>query len=107
MGLIIKPKNENKIIISGTSIELLEVYARLEFAGRADGRKLEIVISIFASKQAFQSGAGVLATNIKTKNTLVEILETEKQSIITAHKYAKIAIEDLGYEVISEENLNE
>lgn len=33
MGLIIKPKEDKKILVKGTSIELPEVYGRIEFVG--------------------------------------------------------------------------
>lgn len=95
MGLIIK----GQIKIQGTEIELPEVYGRLEFAGRSDGKTLEIAVATYASKTAFTSGASVLSTNVQQGNMNVELKEGEMQSIDTAHEYAKQAFEQLGYTV--------
>ena len=95
MGLIIT----NNITISGTQIELPEIYARIEFAGRADGKTLEVAISTYASKEAFRSGASVLSTNVPNGSFSTEIEVVELQSVETAHKYAKLALEQQGFEV--------
>jgi hypothetical protein len=42
MGLIINATEENSITIVGTDITLKSVYGRIEFAGRADGKTLEV-----------------------------------------------------------------
>lgn len=104
MGLIVKPLGEKKIIISGTTIELPEIYVRLEFAARANGKTLEVAISTFASKQAYKEGLNTLNTNVPIGNATFQLEENEKQSIFTAHKYAKISLEQEGFEVVSEEN---
>ena len=96
MGLII----EGKIKITGTEIEMPSVYGRIEFAGRADGKTLEIAVATYASKAAFDSGASILSTNVQQGNFNVELKEGEMQSIDTAHEYAKQAFEQLGYTVI-------
>ena len=95
MGLIIK----GQITIQGTEIELPEVYGRLEFAGRADGKTLEIAVGTYASKEAFISGASILSTTVQQGTFNAEILPTELQSIDTAHEYGKQAFEQLGYTV--------
>lgn len=100
MGLLINSTEENKITITGTEIDVPSVYGRIEFAGRADGKTLEIAIATYASKDAYKSGASALSTDVPQGNFNVEILPTEIQSIDTAHKYAKIAYEQMGYEVI-------
>jgi hypothetical protein len=99
MGLIIKSTEEKKITIQGTAIELNEVYGRIEFAGRADGKTLEVAVATYASKEAFESGASVLSTNVQQGSFNAEILPTELQSIDTAHEYGKQAFEQLGYSV--------
>lgn len=99
MGLIINSTEEKKITIQGTEIEMPNVYARLEFAGRADGKKLEVAIATYASKQAYKSGASVLSTSVQQGSFSVEILPSESQSIDTAHEYAKQAFEQMGYTV--------
>jgi hypothetical protein len=99
MGLIITSTEEKKIIIIGTEIEVPSVYGRIEFAGRADGKTLEISVSTYASKEAFTSSASALSTNVPQGNINVEIKPTEIQSIDTAHEYAKLAYEQMGYQV--------
>jgi hypothetical protein len=97
MGLIIKSTEEKTITIQGTSIELPEVYGRIEFAGRADGKTLEIAVATYASLNAFETGAAVLSTDVPMGNLTVEILPTEAQSIETALNYSKVAFENAGY----------
>jgi hypothetical protein len=96
MGLIIS----GKITITGTEIVVPNVYGRIEFAGRADGKTLEIAVATYASEEAFTSGASVLSTNVQQGSFTVEILPTELQSINTAHEYGKQAFEQLGYTVV-------
>lgn len=96
MGLIVKPTKEKKITISGTEIELPEIYGRLTFAGHADGKTLEIGISFFASKSAFEQNAPI-HTSLPAGNLTVQILPTEKQSVETAHAYMQNAVKDMGY----------
>jgi hypothetical protein len=99
MGLIINATEENSIKIVGTEIALKSVYGRIEFAGRADGKTLEVAVSTYASKEAFESGASVLSTTVQQGTFNAEILPTELQSIDTAHEYGKQAFEQLGYTV--------
>ena len=99
MGLIINATEENSIKIVGTDIALESVYGRLEFAGRANGKTLEIAIATYASKEAYIAGASSMSTDVPQGSFTVEIEATETQSIETAHKYTKLAYEQLGYEV--------
>jgi hypothetical protein len=96
MGLIIK----NNITITGTTIDIPEVYGRIEFAGRADGKTLEIALSTYASKNAFKTGASVISTSVPMSNTTVQLQEEEVQSVETAHLYSKTTLEQQGFEVI-------
>ena len=95
MGLIIS----GKITITGTEIVVPNVYGRIEFAGRADGKTLEVAVATYASKEAFTSGASALSTTVQQGTFNAEILPTELQSIDTAHEYGKQAFEQLGYTV--------
>lgn len=95
MGLIIS----GKITITGTEIVVPNVYGRIEFAGRADGKTLEVAVATYASKLAFESGASILSTTVQQGTFNAEILPTELQSIDTAHEYGKQAFEQLGYTV--------
>lgn len=101
MGLIVTSTESKAILIKGTDVTLPSVYVRLETASRADGVTLEINISTYASKLAFNEGGRVL-TDVPQGNIKVQILDTEKQSVETAHSYAKIAFEDLGYKATIE-----
>lgn len=102
MGLIINSTEEKKITIQGTEIELPSVYARLEFAGRADGFKLEIAVSTYASKLAYKGGASQLTTDVPQGTLNVKLQEGEMQSVETAHSYAQLALEEQGYNVQSD-----
>ena len=100
MGLLVKSTETTKIIITGTSIELPEVYGRIEFAGRADGKTLEVALSTYASKEAYKSGASVISTSVPMGNFSAQILESEIQSVETAHLYTKSLLENQGFEAI-------
>jgi hypothetical protein len=97
MGLIINKTEEKTITIQGTTIEMDSVYGRIEFAGRADGKTLEVSIATYASKEAYESGAAVLSTDVPMGNLTVEIKPTEVQGLETAHEYAQVAFENAGY----------
>lgn len=99
MGLLVKSTETSKIIITGTSIELPEVYCRIEFAGRANGITLEIAALNYASKIAFKEGANAISTNVPNGNFTVELQEGQKQTIETALAYTQLALEQAGYEV--------
>lgn len=102
MGLIINATEEKNITITGTDIEVPSVYGRIEFAGRADGKTLEIAIATYASKQAFEGGASALSTDVPQGNINAELQVGEIQGLDTAHQYAKQAFEQLGYSVTIE-----
>lgn len=97
MGLLINATDEKTITITGTDIQVPNVYGRIEFAGRADGKTLEIAIATYASKQAFENGASALSTDVPQGNITAELQVGEIQGLDTAHKYAKSAFEQLGY----------
>lgn len=100
MGLKVQKKLENKVLIKGTTIELQEVYVRLEFAGRKDGKTLEISVETYIDKETFKAGGSVVVTNIPMGNLTVNLLEDEDQGIERAHFYAAKAIEDAGFTVL-------
>jgi hypothetical protein len=98
MGLFIRPTEEKTIKISGTDIELNEVYGRIEFVGRQDGKTLEIATTTFVNKQTYAEGKPIF-TDIPQGNFYAQLQNAEVQSIQTALDYAKIGFEQLGYEV--------
>jgi len=99
MALIIKATADKKIKISGTELELPEVYGRIEFVGRANGLTLEIATATYTNKLTYEEGKPVF-TDLPSGNINATIEATEEQSLDTAHKYGKMAFEQLGYEVI-------
>lgn len=103
MAILIKSTTDKAILIAGTDIKMTEVYGRLTFVGKADGRTMEIAVDTFASSATFESGKP-LFTDIQGGNVNATLDAGEVQSIETAHKYAAMAYESLGYEV--EINLN-
>lgn len=99
MSILIKAKTEKEILIAGTEYKLSEVYGRLEFAARANGTTLEISVATFVNSATYDEGK-ILYTDIPSGNINATLEEGEFQSLDTAHKYAKLAYEQLGYEVI-------
>lgn len=99
MSITIKSTEQKTIMISGTEIPLTEVYGRLEFVGRANGLTLEIATATFVNKTTYEEGK-LLFTDIPSGNINASLEIDEEQSLETAHKYAKIAYEQLGYEVL-------
>jgi hypothetical protein len=103
MGLFITPTEEKTIKISGTDIELNEVYGRIEFVGRQDGKTLEIATTTFVNKQTYTEGKPIF-TDIPQGNFYIQLQNGEVQSIQTALDYAKIGFEQLGYIVTIDPN---
>lgn len=99
MALIIKATKEKTIQykdLSGKIQELPSVYARVEWAARENGTKVEAAFPyIFVSKEAFRLGASMIQTDIPTSaNGDVTIQEN-----LTVHELCKVELEKLGYEV--------
>jgi predicted ATPase len=99
MAILIKATEEKKILISGTEIELLEVYGRIRFLGDFSGTSIEGEVATFANKATFEEGK-MLYTDVPIGSYKSDLEPTETQSLETAHKYAKLAYEQMGYEVI-------
>ena len=96
MAILVKSNAEKSITISGTELKLDSVYARFEFAARADGKTLEIAVATYASKSTFESNQPIF-TDVQQGNFTVEILPTELQDLNSANKYASLAYEQMGY----------
>ena len=99
MAILIKATEQKKIIISGTDIELQEVYGRIRFLGDFTGTTIEGEVATFANIATFEEGK-MLYTDVPIGNYQSNLEAGEVQSLETAHKYAKLAYEQLGYEVI-------
>jgi hypothetical protein len=104
MGIFIRPTVDKKIKISGTDIELNEVYGRIDFVGRQDGKNLEIATTTYVSKQTYTEGKPIF-TDIPQGNIYTQLQETEEQSVQTALLYAKLGFEQLGYEAVIDTNV--
>ena len=104
MGIFIRPTVDKKIKISGTDIELNEVYGRIDFVGRQDGKNLEIATITYVSKQTYTEGKPIF-TDIPQGNFYTQLQETEEQSVQTTLLYAKLGFEQLGYEAVIDTNV--
>jgi hypothetical protein len=98
MAILIKATEEKKITISGTGIELPEVYGRIRFLGDYSGTTIEGEVATFANAETFEEGK-MLYTDVPIGAYQANLEEREVQSLETAHKYAKMAYEQEGYEV--------
>ena len=98
MAILIKETAEKPIIIDGTTLELAEVYGRIEFVGRADGKTMEIAVAIYTNEATYVMNKPVF-TDIPIGNINATLDDTEQQTIEVAHKYAQIAYQQLGYNV--------
>jgi hypothetical protein len=96
MAILIKSNEEKSITILGTELKLESVYGRLEFAGRADGKTLEIAVTTYASSSTFESNQPIF-TDVQQGSFSFEIEPSETQGLDTANKYASLAFEQLGY----------
>ena len=99
MAILIKGTEQKQIKLSGTDITIPEIYGRVEFVGRANGTTLEIGIITYVSEQTFEENK-VVFTDVESCSLTANLEPNETQSLETAHKYAKIAYEGQGYEVI-------
>lgn len=97
MALIITPTTEKKIYVQGTTIELPQVYNRLEFGCRPNGIAMEITFYTYETIEAYTSGSSV-PTDLPTGNLNKDIDPlTQVQSVESAHELAKTWYESLGY----------
>jgi predicted ATPase len=103
MAILIKATESKKIIISGTGIELPEVYGRIRFLGDFSGTTIQGEVATFANADTFTEGK-MLYTDVPVGAYQSELKPGETQSLETAHKYAKLAYEQMGYEVVIDVN---
>lgn len=99
MAILIKATADKKITISGTGIELQEVYGRIRFLGDYSGTTIQGEVATFANAATFAEGK-MLYTDVPVGAYQSELEAGEVQSLETAHKYAKLAYEQMGYEVV-------
>jgi predicted ATPase len=99
MGLIIKATETKSITIQGTELTLSEIYARIRFVGDFTGSLIEGEVQTFTSKLTYAENKPIF-TDVPIGGYRAELQIDEQQTLETAHKYAKLAYEQLGYEVI-------
>lgn len=105
MGLVINSTEEKKLHINGLSFKPESVYARLRFMGHADGKKMEIQVDCYETKQEFLNNAPInVHFEAEGKVQAIQVIgcelqADEVQSVEMAHKYASEAFVGLGYEV--------
>ena len=99
MALIITPTTEQKIYIQGTTIELNQIYNRLEFVCRPNGLTMEISFNTYLDKTYYTNQTPILS-DLPTRRLLADIDPlTQSQSVQSAHELAKTWYEILGYVV--------
>lgn len=99
MGLIITPTEEQKILIQGTTIELNQVYNRLEFVCRPNGTTMEISFSTYMDKTMYVNQTPILS-DLPTRRLIIDIDPlTQTQGVESAHQLGKSWYESLGYNV--------
>jgi hypothetical protein len=97
MGLLIKATAEKKITISGTNFEVEQVYGRIAFSAKPNGREIEVATGIFATYEMFLENKP-LFTDIEFTNFQAVLKKEEQQSIETALNYAKDGFIQQGYD---------
>jgi hypothetical protein len=99
MALIITPTTEKKIYIQGTTIELPQVYNRLEFGCRPNGLTMEIAFYTYVDHTSYMAG-NFVPTDLPTSNLNADIDPVEQsQGLWAAHELARDWYESLGYQV--------
>lgn len=108
MGLIIKQKNEKRIFVQGLSYNPSECYCRLDFKCDSSGRKMQVNLTFYESKQQWEQGSPLAlffeenGVQRLLNSADVTITVDEKQSVDTAHSYVAQAFIDLGYDCITD-----
>lgn len=113
MGLIVTATEQKTIKVKGLNINLESCYVRLRGFFLPNGKDMEIQCDSYHSKENYSSNE-MIPIQFQSTNeegqTIHDILNLVKctvatdevQSVVTCHKYAKLAFEQLGYTVVSE-----
>lgn len=99
MAIIIKATETKSITIQGTELTLPEVYGRIRFVGDFTGTLIEGEVQTFTSKLTYAENKPIF-TDVPIGGYRAELQPNEQQTLDIAHKYAKMAYEQLGYEVV-------
>jgi hypothetical protein len=100
MALKIKASGDAKLVVSGTTTELSEIYSRLEFGLPKNGSSMNAGLYNYASEALYTSSPGSLLKldNFNT-NFNIEVASPAEQSLNTGHEGVKSQLEALGYTV--------
>ena len=107
MGLFVKKTEEKKLVLSGTEIELDEIYGRVRFLASPDGKGIEFETMYWYNKSKFVSGAQPIQVDVQFKAQRVILPEGQKQDLETVLSHAKSYVEQLGYDCEIEDSEDE
>ena len=101
MALTIKAAGDSKLVVNGTTTELSEIYARIEFACPKDGNKMGAALYCYENKAKYTADPGSLLSleGFEAIYTVDIDIESEIQSLQTGHDKVKAALEAAGYTV--------
>jgi hypothetical protein len=99
MALLIKSTDDSKLYLRGTDIVLDELYARVQFTGYPDGKKIEACLSYYQTKEKYLENKYLPIDMVA--NYYFNIGEFETQSLLTVHEHLINLISEFGYEVVN------
>ena len=98
MALVITTTESAKIKITGTAIELPNIYGRVSFEANPAGTHINYKITPFIDKTFSQTGSSI-STDLDITPKTVQLQAGEEQNLTVAHNYAKTYYEQLGFTV--------
>lgn len=98
MALLIKETVSKKIKIQNTNTEIPQLYGRIEYAVRQNGKSIMVVIHQYADK-SFYLLEKEFSTDAPLALESIELSVSDTPSITVVHDYSKIALEEMGYEI--------
>lgn len=99
MALIIQSTSNNRIHIQGTSVNLDQVYARLDLHCLPNGRTIEIGYNTYFDVADYRAG-NLLLTDLPQASIIQDIdPQTAQQGLQSAHEVARAWFESYGYVV--------
>ena len=99
MALIIQSTSNNKICIQGTSVDLDQVYARLDLHCLPNGRTVEISYDTYLDSADYRAGK-LLLTDLPQASIIQDVdPQTAQQGLQSAHEIARAWFESYGYVV--------
>lgn len=110
MGLIITATEKTTLKVKGFNGVIESAYLRLRAYLQQDGRTMEIQCDSYHAKENYSKGENLpIQFQMKDKEGNIghhelpvitcQVAVDELQSVETAHKYTKLAFEELGYTV--------